>query len=54
VEDLAGLVLGVGEQFLQFRDVLPGLGQVERSEILVEVVVGEVLHRAGGTLSMLK
>ena len=54
MEDLAGLVLGMRQQFLQLRDILPSFGQVERSKILVEVVVGEVLHSGEGTLSMLK
>jgi hypothetical protein len=54
VEDLTALVLGMRQQFLQLRDILPCFGQVERSKILVEVVVGEVLHSGGSTLSMLK
>ncbi len=52
--DLVGLVVGVGEQFLQLGYVLPGLPQIEGPEVLVEAVVGEVLSWASGTLSMLK
>ena len=54
MEDLTGLVLGMRQQFLEFGDILPSFGQVERSKILIEVVVGEVLHSRGSTLSMLK
>jgi hypothetical protein len=54
VEDLAGLILGMRQQFFELGDILPGLGQVERSEILIEVVIDEILYRVEGTLSMLK
>ena len=52
--DLVGLVLWVGKQFLEFSDVLPGLAEVQRPKIVVEIVVDEILDMWGGTLSMLK
>jgi hypothetical protein len=52
--DLAGLVIGVGHEFFEFSHVLPGFGEVEGSEVLIEAVVDEVLSCLGGTLSMLK
>ena len=54
VVDLVGLVLGVGEQLLQLSDVLPGLPEVEGTEVLVEAVVEQVLGERMTTLSILK
>lgn len=54
MEDLAGFILGMRQQFLELGDILPRLGQVERPEILVEIVIDQILHREVGTLSMLK
>lgn len=52
--DLVGLILGMRKQFLEFSDVLPCLAEVQRPEIVVEIVVGEILDMWEGTLSMLK
>lgn len=52
--DLVGLVLGMRQQFLELSDVLPGLSEVQRPEIVVEIVVDEILDMWAGTLSMLK
>ena len=54
VVDLVALVLGVGEQLLELGDVLPGLPEVERAEVLVEAVVEQVLAERMTTLSILK
>jgi hypothetical protein len=52
--DLIGFIIWVGEQFFEFGYVLPGLAEVERTKILIEIVVEEILDMEGGTLSMLK
>ena len=41
--DLVGFVLGVSQQLFQFGHILPSLPQIERSEILVEAVIDEIL-----------
>ena len=52
--DLVCFVLGVGQQFFKLSDVLPGFSEVERSKVLVEAVISEVLGEGMGTLSILK
>lgn len=47
-------VVGVIHELLEFGDVLPGFAEVERSKILVEAVVDEILDGVLNTLSMLK
>lgn len=52
--NLVGFVLGMGKQFFELCDILPGFTEIKGTEILIEVVVDEILDGCGGTLSMLK
>lgn len=48
------LVVRVIYKLFEFCDVLPGFAEVERAEVLVEIVIDEVLFEIEGTLSILK
>jgi hypothetical protein len=54
VVNLVGLVLRVVHQLLEFGYVLPGLAQVQRTEVFVEIIIEKVLSTPRNTLSILK
>jgi hypothetical protein len=52
--DLFTLILRMGQQFFEFRDIFPSLAQIKWTKVLVEIVVDEILNMRRRTLSMLK
>lgn len=48
------LIVGVINKFFKLSDIFPGLAEVERTEIFIEIVVDKVLFGIEDTLSMLK
>ena len=42
--DFVLLIVGVGDELLQFGDILPSFADIERTEIHVERFVLKILH----------
>jgi hypothetical protein len=53
IEGAVGVLL-VAEELVHLVDVLPGFGDVQRSEVLEKALVAQVLASRNSTLSMLK
>jgi hypothetical protein len=52
--DFIFFVVGMGDEFFEFGDVLPGFAKIEGAEIHVKGFILEILNGEWFTLSMLK